>query len=83
MVLSNRNQIQQITERFFHPSGLFEYFQNTTSGIDKFFIPRFKNKLYGNKNNLIEHGSIKASLETNLSPVKIRGIYFRYLSKCF
>ncbi|MDA3786891.1 MAG: hypothetical protein PF503_00105, partial [Desulfobacula sp.] len=54
------SQIPQFTERFFHQSGLFEYFRNTTSGIDKFFIPRFKNKLYGKKKNQIEHGSIKA-----------------------
>jgi len=83
MVSLVTSHFQALGDYFFHQSGLFKYFQNTTSGIDKFFIPRFKNKLYGNKNNQIEHGSIKASLETNLSPVKIRGIYFRYLSKCF
>ena len=36
MVYIVTSQIQQTTERFFHQSGLFEYFQNTTSGINKF-----------------------------------------------
>jgi len=60
MVLSVRSQIRQITGHFIRQPRLFEYFQNTTSGMENFFIPIFKNKLYGNKKNQIEHGSIKA-----------------------
>jgi len=41
-----RSQIRQITERFFHQSGFFEYSQNTTFGIDNFFILRSMIGLY-------------------------------------
>ena len=54
MVLSVRSQIPKFTERFFHQSGFFEFFPNTRSGIDSFFILVRKNQLYGNGKNQIE-----------------------------
>jgi hypothetical protein len=38
MVSLETSQIKQFTGRFFHQSGFFEFFPNTTSGIDSFFI---------------------------------------------
>ena len=58
MVSLETSQIKQFAERFFHQSGLFEYFQNTTSGIDRFFILGLKNQLYENGKNQIEYDSI-------------------------
>ncbi len=58
MVSLETSQIKQITERFFHQSGLFEFLVNTTSGIDSFFILGFKNQLYGNRKNQIDQDSI-------------------------
>ena len=59
MVSLGTSQIKQITERFFLQSGLFEYFQNTTSGIDKFFISDLK----------INYMEIKR-IELNTAPLK-------------
>ena len=42
MVWSIRSQIRQITERFFHQSGFFEFFPNTTPGIDWFLVSDLK-----------------------------------------
>ncbi|RLB88431.1 MAG: hypothetical protein DRH26_13585 [Deltaproteobacteria bacterium] len=42
-----RSQIKQNTERFFYQYYFFEYFQNTTSGMDEFFSLRLKIKVYG------------------------------------
>jgi hypothetical protein len=54
MVSIVTSQVRQFTERFIHQSGLFEFFPNTTSGIDRFFIIRLKNQLYGNEKDQIE-----------------------------
>jgi hypothetical protein len=62
MVLSNRSQITQLTERFFLQSGLFEFFPNTTSGINSFFILGLKNQLYGNEKDQVQQDSITVSI---------------------
>ena len=63
------SQIRQITERFIYQSGFFKYFQNATSGIDKFFILGFKNQLYGNEKNQIEQDSIMVYWIKNIHQV--------------
>jgi hypothetical protein len=57
-MLSISSQIQQITERFFCQSGFFKICHDTGYGMDKFFSFRFKNQLYGNRNNQIGQDSI-------------------------
>jgi hypothetical protein len=47
MVYTTTSQISQFTERFFHQSGLFEFFPNTTSGIDWFLVSDLKFRYMG------------------------------------
>lgn len=49
MVLLETSQTKQITKRFFHQSGFFEFFQNTRYGMDRFFSFRFEITIYSRK----------------------------------
>ncbi len=54
MVYTRTSQIPQFTEHFIRQSGLFKYFQATTSCIDHFFILRIKSQIQLPLNCMIE-----------------------------
>jgi hypothetical protein len=51
MVLSVRNQIRQIPERFINQTGVFKIYHDTRYGMGKFFSFRFEIILYGINQN--------------------------------
>ena len=59
MVLCVRNQIRQITERFFHQSGFFKIYHGTRYSIDDFFSLGSKIKLYKENKNQMNQNPVQ------------------------